>query len=599
MTQQAPPAENNNHISPSSTSHEPEYLTSRPTSNITLFPAVSPMASTYRTTASSSPMHHATPDFGIVRSLDGNAAGAPQLPEPNNSGRKPSQKSTYAGQSSTHKAKRTILRSWWREIVATIFSITSMGLVLLLVLKINNTALGSWNFHVGSIAIQPNTLISVLTTIGQTLMMVPVTACIGQLKWRYFRRARHLHHMQLMDDASRGPWGSLLLLFHLASTKAATASLLSLVTIVALGIGPSAQQILEFRPAQVLLKNATAEIGLATNYSSKSYVSGFGGGRAYFTTSYNSDIFKLQSSVIDGIAGSVFAPNFVCPGDTCTWPDFTSLGFCGSYYNLTDSIEADCTGDSFLLNCTYEVPQALTSVGASETVTVIFSDQTSPMCPPTTIFQSNSFGMFYEPDSVGIFAVKVPNANERPTYKPPATEVSFSKWNWCAKTYKNVTASPAGITGGTVESEKLAPIGFLSDVREDSGMHIYTTQSGLEFYVDSNSQLQLFDWLGSLLERSIQDYYPHAGTQRDKDSFNLGFFLYASDLNVVTQDLANTLTNQIRSAGPGDNLNATRLTGQAYVTQTYIFIRWQWIIVPLADGAYMWLIGTLHFHHSL
>lgn len=586
MTDQIPPAQNDSHVSALSTLHEPEYLASRTASVFTLLPAVSPDASAYRTTARSSPTHHAAPDCRAVHSLDGHTAGTSHFSGPTDSGRKLSQESTYEGQSSIQSAKRTIFRSWWREILATIFSITSMGLVLLLVLKINSTSLESWDFHVGSITIQPNTLISVLTTIGQTLMMVPVTACIGQLKWRYFRRPRHLHHMQLMDDASRGPWGSLLLLSRLASTRAATASLLALVTILALGIGPSAQQILEFRPAQVLLKNATAEIGLATNYSSKSYVSqyGSGSGRASYTTTYNNDIFKLQSSVIDGLAGSVFVPNFDCPGNICTWPDFTSLGVCGNYYNLTGSMDANCTGDRIALNCTYEVPHEFTESGHNRTVTVLFSDQTNALDPPTTIFQSTWVTEVNSP--VGILAVKVSNANERPTYKPPATEVSFSKWNWCAKTYKNATASPAGITGGTVVSEGLFKSGSLSNEKGDSGSgyFVYTTQSGRDFYVDKNTQLQLFAWLGAFLERSIIDSYPRTNTQVDSDSFNLGFFLYASDLNVVTQNLADTLTNQIRSTSPGDNLNTTKVAGNAYITETYIRIRWQWIVVPLAEA---------------
>lgn len=359
MTDQTSLADIDSLISRSSTPQETGGPASRPSSVVMLSLEFSPGFSAYHTTAVSSPTHHPTPDGDHTRSIDGTAIGGPRPSETTNSGDTQPQEPTYKGQFPVHKAKGVLVLLWWREIVATILSITSMGLVLVLVLNIKDTALGSWNFHFGSLAIQPNTLISVLTTIGQTLMMVPVTACIGQLKWKYFRRARHLHHMQLMDDASRGPWGSLLMLSRLASTRAATASLLAVVTIVALGIGPSAQQILEFKPAQVQLKNATAKIAVATNYSSKSYVPGFGGGQAFQPT-YNSDVFKLQSSVIDGLAGSVFAPNFDCPGDTCTWPDYTSLGICGNYYNLTGSNEANCTGDSFLLNCTYELPNTLT-----------------------------------------------------------------------------------------------------------------------------------------------------------------------------------------------------------------------------------------------
>lgn len=588
MTGHILPAENGSLVSRSSTSHEAEDPASRLVSVVTRSPAVSADPFAYQTANAFLPTYHQVTDCGDVHDTDGNAAGtrASQPLEPTDSDQTPSQECTDKHQSRAQIKRDTILRSWWREMIATIFSITSMALVLVLVLKINNTALGSWNFHVGSLAIQPNTLISVLTTIGQTLMMVPVTACIGQLKWRYFRRSRHLHHMQLMDDASRGPWGSLLLLSHLASTKAATASLLALVTIVALGIGPSAQQILEFRPERVLLKNATAEIGLASNYSSKSYVSQYssGSGRAYYTSTYNSDIFKLQSSVVDGLAGSVFVPNFNCPGDTCTWPEYTSLGICGTHYNLTDRVDPICTGDSFQSNCTYEVPRTLIGPGDEETVTVSFADQSSPLSPPTTIFQSTS--VTDAGTAVGIFAIKVSNANVRPTYMPPATEISFSKWNWCAKTYRNGTASPAGVTSENIVSEDLVQSGFWSNDEGDagSGSIIYTTQSGLKFYVDHNTQLQLFDWLSQFLGRSIEDRYPHTGTQMDGDSFNLGFFLYASDLKKVTQDLADTLTNQIRSTSPGDNLNATRLAGNAYITETYIRIRWQWIVVPLAEA---------------
>lgn len=241
MTGHILPAENGSLVSRSSTSHEAEDPASRLVSVVTRSPAVSADPFAYQTANAFLPTYHQVTDCGDVHDTDGNAAGtrASQPLEPTDSDQTPSQECTDKHQSRAQIKRDTILRSWWREMIATIFSITSMALVLVLVLKINNTALGSWNFHVGSLAIQPNTLISVLTTIGQTLMMVPVTACIGQLKWRYFRRARHLHHMQLMDDASRGPWGSLLLLSRLASTKAATASLLALVTIVALGIGPA------------------------------------------------------------------------------------------------------------------------------------------------------------------------------------------------------------------------------------------------------------------------------------------------------------------------------------------------------------------------
>ena len=56
-----------------------------------------------------------------------------------------------------------------------------MILILAVLLKANNTPLRSW-----SLQIQPNSLIAVFTTIGRSAMMIPVAACISQLKWRHF-----------------------------------------------------------------------------------------------------------------------------------------------------------------------------------------------------------------------------------------------------------------------------------------------------------------------------------------------------------------------------------------------------------------------------
>ena len=139
-----------------------------------------------------------------------------------------------------------------------------MCMILVILAKVSNIPLNNW-----SLAIQPNSAISVLTTVGKTALLVPVTSCLGQLKFRYFRREHRLDHVQLFDDASRGPWGSLMMLLgtrHHAVLGAAFA----IVTILALAIEPSAQQILDF-PTHTT-NNRTAELGRADAYYSKSFL---------------------------------------------------------------------------------------------------------------------------------------------------------------------------------------------------------------------------------------------------------------------------------------------------------------------------------------
>ena len=60
----------------------------------------------------------------------------------------------------------------------------------------------------------PNALVSVFATIGTFLLAIPVGAALGQLKWTWFRRAHHLVDFGAIDEASKGPMGSLLLLLQ-------------------------------------------------------------------------------------------------------------------------------------------------------------------------------------------------------------------------------------------------------------------------------------------------------------------------------------------------------------------------------------------------
>lgn len=172
-----------------------------------------------------------------------------------------------ADKSAGRKTKAKISWWWWWEIGGSLLSIICVGLVLVVLFEANDRALAAWPLW-----IQPNSLIAVFTTVGKSAMMVPIASCISQLKWRHFElRANRLSHLQLLDEASRGPWGSLMLLSDVR-IKAYTARALAIVSLVSLGFDPSAQQILEFPTRETRLTNASASIGVASSYASKAFV---------------------------------------------------------------------------------------------------------------------------------------------------------------------------------------------------------------------------------------------------------------------------------------------------------------------------------------
>jgi hypothetical protein len=62
------------------------------------------------------------------------------------------------------------------------------------------------------IGITPNAIIGLLATFTELLLIVPVNSAVGQLKWLRALQKKPMDDFRTIDEASRGPWGSLLLL---------------------------------------------------------------------------------------------------------------------------------------------------------------------------------------------------------------------------------------------------------------------------------------------------------------------------------------------------------------------------------------------------
>jgi hypothetical protein len=60
--------------------------------------------------------------------------------------------------------------------------------------------------------ITPNAIIGLLSTFAEFLLILPVQSALGQLKWLQAVRTRPLDEFRVIDDASRGPWGGVMLL---------------------------------------------------------------------------------------------------------------------------------------------------------------------------------------------------------------------------------------------------------------------------------------------------------------------------------------------------------------------------------------------------
>lgn len=127
-----------------------------------------------------------------------------------------------------------------------------------------------------------NTVVSVISTAAKAPIMFVIAESISQWKWIIFFRKRHrLIGFQNMDSASRGPWGSLKLLWSrkrkcvllvrislLKLTESSIALQLgALTTVMAIAIDPFSQQLIQYEQRSVKVPTSDASIARAQRYS--------------------------------------------------------------------------------------------------------------------------------------------------------------------------------------------------------------------------------------------------------------------------------------------------------------------------------------------
>jgi hypothetical protein len=390
-----------------------------------------------------------------------------------------------------HASRASLFWEWWWEIGAALLSVISMSLIATLLFYINDTPLKNW-----ILPIQPNSLLAALTTIAKTALLVPVASCIGQLKWRHFaQHPRPLNQLQILDDASRGPWGSLILIYHfLFRVNALILIGLTVCSILALGIDPSAQQIIVFEPQEVKQASAEVTTSRASAYYSRRYDVAeqsqmnmtelsqlFPGVKLCMcvlksceckaTKRYKQDnqqertkdSLKLQASIYNALIGSIPQPFYTCPEPalSCAWDEFSTLGICSNFREITTSVTQNCSYENWI-DDRYGTPENMTLMHCDLWYPGDGQDppysNTNPNPTPVTYFNSNLTGGLWTnafsisrantSASIGSIWITKVKAFEKSSETTNITnfESFVSDLFWCEKRFNGATASLQGMT---------------------------------------------------------------------------------------------------------------------------------------------------------
>jgi hypothetical protein len=241
-----------------------------------------------------------------------------------------------------YTASRNVVKRWLIEIVSWSLSAACMAGIVIMLIVYKNKRIPDW-----PLGLTLNAYVSVLAKVASASLLLPVSEALGQLKWSWFQgdNSKKMWDFELFDSASRGPWGSLLLLIRTRGKS--LAALGAAVTIFALALDPFFQQVVEY-PEVWRLQTALGAIPVATGYEP------FSKGQEYRNGNQNLDSDKTMSGVLarffydNGTAPLSFGRGIraeiplACPHSNCTWGPYETLGVHSECVDAADQLEFRC-----------------------------------------------------------------------------------------------------------------------------------------------------------------------------------------------------------------------------------------------------------------
>ncbi|KAF2678295.1 hypothetical protein K458DRAFT_140294 [Lentithecium fluviatile CBS 122367] len=236
-------------------------------------------------------------------------------------------------------ASNNVFKRWIYEIITWTISALCMGGIIFILLYLSNRSLNKWPVGL--------TIFTVLTKIASAALILPTSEALGQLKWSWFngKKSKEIWDFEIFDKASRGAWGSILLLFR---TKGRSlAALGAILTVLLIANDTFFQQVVDL-PERWVLQGSPSSIAKLQWYNSENSEETRGG---YATIQNEQSLrptalnFFYSNGTQPNVIGNGTSPQIPvsCPTSNCTWPAYESLGVCSKCVSITQLLTFACT----------------------------------------------------------------------------------------------------------------------------------------------------------------------------------------------------------------------------------------------------------------
>ncbi|KAF4816302.1 hypothetical protein CGCSCA5_v006645 [Colletotrichum siamense] len=456
--------------------------------------------------------------------------------------------------------------AWWQELIWCAISLISVCALYILLRHYDNRKLPDWPS-----GLTLNTVIALLATVARSAFVIPVSEGLSQLKWLWYRKQRTLKDFQDFDAASRGPWGSLQLV---KTTKGWPLSVISIVVLVtAMLTSALTQSSVTYPERQVAILPSSPVAPLVRFWNP-------------MTVSWYSPYIKGATYDASIQAGLSHDSNTLypfdqpgCPTTECRWRVFSTLAICTKMWNMTDQLTYNYNGNSsrFVNTGTprsLSLPNgALANFAPSLTGLVSLNNGQASLLPAAEVPQSAFFNFTV------IFTT---------TKTTGAMEVMFYM---CAQRY-NVSVQNNVFSRTLIDSSAEVEEGtFLMPESTTSKEQVEVTteavtvpqEPGEAFPYGGTALTPLVESLSSAMNGTYPTTENERGrapsrylnvldvVRRERNGTEKQLFEAVGN---VTNNVARSLTNSLR-----DSLTTEQayITGQAYVSETYVKVRWWWM----------------------
>ncbi|KAK4641219.1 hypothetical protein QC761_610450 [Podospora bellae-mahoneyi] len=230
--------------------------------------------------------------------------------------------SSHRSEAASGALTKPLWRIWMLEMLCVLLSLLAFITIVVTLFKCDRQKLPDW-----PLKISLNTFLAFFTTLSKAAFMVPVSIAISQAQWSWFLDERPLHDFHVIDQASRGPWGSIVLLTRIRTKHIVVIG--AFITIISVVTSPITQLAISYPVREVVAAELAEVPAVRTVMSPRDEVT------------FATRTAMLEAITPDGKQSRRvrMAPTgATCPTGNCTFDVFHSLGVCVEMVDISSAI---------------------------------------------------------------------------------------------------------------------------------------------------------------------------------------------------------------------------------------------------------------------